>query len=135
MPGKVRAIRPPTPSVRTGTTIASLMAWSSPGDVRREVQLHEHGHAQRGDDGPPVDPDSFRWHLRLLTAKGCGTTAGRESAGRRATRHGPLRVSSRTMIRERRRWAYARSRPEGPTQQHAQAIIRDMLILVAASRP
>jgi hypothetical protein len=36
--------------------------------------------------------------------------------------------SSRADVGDRRRWAYARSRPEGPTQQHAQAIIRDMLI-------
>src|SRR5438105_15879790 len=129
MPGRLRTIRPPSPTGRAATRIASLMA-SSPGNVWREVELHEHGYAESGDDGPPVDRDSFRlrWHLRTPPGKG---SARPRAACARATnarpRHGPLRVSSRPIARERRRLAYARSRPEVPTQQHAQAIIRDML--------
>jgi hypothetical protein len=74
--------------------MASLMV-GSPGDVRREVELHEHGCAESGDDGPPVDRDSFRlrWHLRTPPGKG---SARPRAACARATnarpRHGPLRV-------------------------------------------
>jgi hypothetical protein len=76
--------------------------------------------------GIRFDCDDICERLQEKGVKDRGPRARAQKMRDRGT--GRCGFSSRANGWDRRRWAYARSRPEGPVQQHAQAIIHDIPI-------